>query len=401
MTTMTVKYKFLSAKDFSEIRFPGHYVSVADLKLEILNAKFKAKSGDSSSDRRHYSNWNGLCLGNDHDLLIIDSQTNTPYFDESALLTNNSSVLLRRVPGDRKRRCLDTTTIEVKEDGEPVSSSITAAAKPSTVVSQIPSSSKATTTEEIDDLDDDDFGGDVYAVPSKAVHAPPPKKSVDQDEENKKIRELVNTPALGSWSQAAALSILTSNSRGFGWDSRKRKHPFSSLPPPNGYVCHRCGIKGHFIQDCPTNGDPNYDHSKRMRASAATPSAAAESEFDRQMEGISSCKAAAPATSNSSGGGSYTVVVPPELHCPLCRRVMRDAVFVKRCCFRSFCEGCIKDRVANSKSCACGAEANVDDFVPNVTVRNMISSILQRSSCSSSGGRSSVGSNSSSTVIRT
>ncbi|CAN0876596.1 E3 ubiquitin ligase PQT3-like [Linum grandiflorum] len=361
MTTMTVKYKFLSAKDFSEIRFPGHYVSVADLKLEILNAKFKAKSGDSS-------NWNGLCLGNDHDLLIIDSQTNTPYFDESALLTNNSSVLLRRVPGDRKRRCLDTTTIEVKEDGEPVSSSITAAAKPSTVVSQIPSSSKATTTEEIDDLDDDDFGGDVYAVPSKAVHAPPPKKSVDQ--------------ALGSWSQAAALSILTSNSRGFGWDSRKRKHPFSSLPPPNGYVCHRCGIKGHFIQDCPTNGDPNYDHSKRMRASAATPSAAAESE------------AAAPATSNSSGGGSYTVVVPPELHCPLCRRVMRDAVFVKRCCFRSFCEGCIKDRVANSKSCACGAEANVDDFVPNVTVRNMISSILQRSS-------SSVGSNSSSTVIRT
>ncbi|KAF9622310.1 hypothetical protein IFM89_031113 [Coptis chinensis] len=29
--------------------------------------------------------------------------------------------------------------------------------------------------------------------------------------------------------------------------------------PPEGYVCHRCNTSGHFIQHCPTNGDPNYD----------------------------------------------------------------------------------------------------------------------------------------------
>ncbi|CAN1152996.1 E3 ubiquitin ligase PQT3-like [Linum perenne] len=401
MATMTVRYKFMSAKDFSEIRFPGRYVTVADLKLEILNAKFKAKFADSSSRRN--SIWNGLCLGNDHDLLIIDAQTNTPYSDESALITNNSSVLLRRVPGDRQRRSLNTAPIEVmKEDGQSDPSSV--ATNPSTVVSQDMTYSSKAATKEIDDLDDDgEFGGDVYAVPSKVVDAPPAR--VDEDEEKTKIRELVNTPALGSWSQAA--STLTG-----GWDSRKRKHPYSALPPPSGYVCHRCGIKGHFIKDCPTNGDPKFNLSKRMRSSctaASTPSIAAESEFNKQMEGISHSKVAAPAassggSSNISSSSSYTVVVPPELHCPLCRGVMKNAVFVKRCCFQSFCEGCIRDHVKKSKSCACGA-ANGDavegDFVPNVTVRNMISSILQRSSCSGSGSTS-VGSNSnSSTVVRT
>ncbi|GKE38925.1 hypothetical protein Tco_1462330 [Tanacetum coccineum] len=31
------------------------------------------------------------------------------------------------------------------------------------------------------------------------------------------------------------------------------------LKPPKGYVCHRFKILGHFIQHCPTNGDPNLD----------------------------------------------------------------------------------------------------------------------------------------------
>ncbi|GJN07950.1 hypothetical protein PR202_ga25827 [Eleusine coracana subsp. coracana] len=33
--------------------------------------------------------------------------------------------------------------------------------------------------------------------------------------------------------------------------------------PPAGYVCHRCRVPGHFIQHCPTNGDPNFDFGKK------------------------------------------------------------------------------------------------------------------------------------------
>ena len=33
-------------------------------------------------------------------------------------------------------------------------------------------------------------------------------------------------------------------------------------PPPN-YVCFRCNTPGHYIQFCPTNGDPKFDQVKR------------------------------------------------------------------------------------------------------------------------------------------
>ena len=33
-------------------------------------------------------------------------------------------------------------------------------------------------------------------------------------------------------------------------------------PPPN-YVCFRCNTPGHYIQFCPTNGDPKFDQVQR------------------------------------------------------------------------------------------------------------------------------------------
>ena len=32
--------------------------------------------------------------------------------------------------------------------------------------------------------------------------------------------------------------------------------------------------------------------------------------------------------------------LPPELHCPLCKEVMKDAVLTSKCCFTSFCDKC-------------------------------------------------------------
>lgn len=36
------------------------------------------------------------------------------------------------------------------------------------------------------------------------------------------------------------------------------------LPPP-GYICYRCGKKDHWIKNCPTNNDPNWEGKKIMR----------------------------------------------------------------------------------------------------------------------------------------
>ncbi|CAN3366942.1 protein Mpe1p [Diutina catenulata] len=36
------------------------------------------------------------------------------------------------------------------------------------------------------------------------------------------------------------------------------------IPPP-GYICYRCGKKDHWIKNCPTNTDPNFENKKILR----------------------------------------------------------------------------------------------------------------------------------------
>ncbi|KAG9446602.1 hypothetical protein H6P81_012730 [Aristolochia fimbriata] len=114
--------------------------------------------------------------------------------------------------------------------------------------------------------------------------------------------------------------------------------------PPQGYICHKCKVPGHFIQHCPTNGDPNYD-IKRVKlptcipksmlmatpeGSYALPSRAVavlrpnEAAFEKEIEGM-------PTTRSISD-------LPPELRCPLCKKVMNDVVLTGKCCFKSFCD---------------------------------------------------------------
>ncbi|KAK9144786.1 hypothetical protein Sjap_004689 [Stephania japonica] len=76
---------------------------------------------------------------------------------------------------------------------------------------------------------------------------------ISKVEEDKRIKAVINT-----W------QIQDSSSRAyqcFGGFMNGRMS-ISDRAPPAGYVCRRCNIPGHFIRDCPTNGDPNYDIKK-------------------------------------------------------------------------------------------------------------------------------------------
>ena len=42
-------------------------------------------------------------------------------------------------------------------------------------------------------------------------------------------------------------------------------------PPPPGYICYRCGEKGHWIQVCPTNDDPAYENRPRVKRTTGIP----------------------------------------------------------------------------------------------------------------------------------
>ncbi|XP_066164555.1 LOW QUALITY PROTEIN: E3 ubiquitin ligase PARAQUAT TOLERANCE 3 [Oryza sativa Japonica Group] len=143
-----------------------------------------------------------------------------------------------------------------------------------------------------------------------------------------------------------------------------------------GYVCHRCRVPGHFIEHCPTNGngDPRFDIWRVAPAPASS--------------------SAPPASGESDG------VIPAELYCKICRNVMADAVVTSKCCFDSFCDGCIRDHIASKSKCACGAQARADDLIPNTTLRTTIANLLATTTgaaASASSGtdktRSSAGSN--------
>lgn len=59
-----------------------------------------------------------------------------------------------------------------------------------------------------------------------------------------------------------------------GKPGQKKGGPPVNVPdhePPTGYICYRCGEKGHWIQVCPTNDDPEFDNKPRVKRTTGIP----------------------------------------------------------------------------------------------------------------------------------
>lgn len=68
--------------------------------------------------------------------------------------------------------------------------------------------------------------------------------------------------------------MLLSQTPVFRSGSSKKNAPALNVPdhePPTGYICYRCGEKGHWIQVCPTNDDPNFDNKPRVKRTTGIP----------------------------------------------------------------------------------------------------------------------------------
>lgn len=366
---MAVYYKFKSAKDYDSIPIEGQFISVANLKERIFESKH-------------------LGRGTDFDLMVSNAQSNEEYVDEAAMIPKNTSILIRRIPGRPRLPIVserdETKIVEDKIEDNPLSSSM-----------MVGDSSAMKYPEE---SEWDEFGNDLYNIPEihhvQSIAPIVDVSPVNRVDEDSKIKALVDTPAL-DWNRhghdsygggrgfGRGMGGRMMSNRGFGRGVLEKK------TPPAGYICHRCKVAGHFIQHCPTNGDPNYD-IRRVKpptgiprsmlmatpdGSYALPSGAVavlkpnEAAFEREIEGL-------PSTRSISD-------LPPEFHCPFCKEVMKDAVLTSKCCFRSFCDKCIRDYIITNSKCVCGA-ANIlaDDLLPNKTLRETISRILESATSS-------------------
>ncbi|CAL1401571.1 unnamed protein product [Linum trigynum] len=358
---MAVYYKFKSAKDYDLIPMDGPFISVGTLKEKIFESKH-------------------LGRGTDFDLVVTNAQTNEEYLDEASLIPKSTAVLIRRVPG-RPRMPIVTEQepkVETRAEDIPQEKSGFAGAESSTF--------KYT-----EETEWDEFGNDLYAIlevaPVQSSIPPPEAPPASKAEEESKIKALIDTPAL-DWQRQGndGFGLGRGFGRGMGGRMGGRGFGMERKNPPQGYVCHRCKVPGHFIQHCPTNGDPNYD-IKRVKpptgipksmlmatpdGSYALPSGDVavlrpnEAAFEREIEGLPSTR--------------HVGDLPPELHCPLCKEVMKDAVLTSRCCFQSFCDKCIRDYIISKSKCVCGATSILaDDLLPNKTLRDTINRILESS----------------------
>ncbi|XP_060202750.1 E3 ubiquitin ligase PARAQUAT TOLERANCE 3-like [Lycium barbarum] len=328
---MAVYFKYKSAKDYDSFPIVDPFISAGNLKLKIFESKRYGK-------------------GKDFDLAIINSQTNEEYVDQNALIPKNTSVLIRRLPGLPRLPIVIPSLTEPNQVCEEEAHSVQV--KAGSIYSL--------------DFEWDDFGDDVYATPKKLPvqsgnNAVPSTPTSSINGEETKIKNLIDAPD------------FRQSSNGYGFGCKK---------PPSGYVCHRCNVPGHYIQHCPTNGDPNHN-IKRVKL-MATPSGSVgvfkpnEVKFSKEVEGLSSSSSTCSSSKRSFRD------IPPELHCPLCKGLMKDAVIASKCCFSSFCDKCIRDHIMCNSICVCGARNILADaLLPNITLRVTINRILESNSNSS------------------
>ncbi|XP_006651657.1 E3 ubiquitin ligase PARAQUAT TOLERANCE 3-like [Oryza brachyantha] len=346
-----VYYKYKSAKETFSVPVPHSFVSVSELKQLIL-----------TSDK--YGRGRTRGRGPREDIVISNSQTGEEFLDGSALIPQNSTVLIRRTAGQLSEKIVLFSSRKVTEDG--------AVASNKSEITE--STSKSISSTEVQDED---------AAIASIIDAAELKW---EDKPSKRVQtggrftsgHYGHGPVEGETPPPGYVC------RSCGVPGHFIQHcPQERKTPPSGYICYSCRIPGHFIHHCPTIGDPKFDDYKKSHSLWPEVSAS-------PVDGIPS--ALAPAA-------SVSVVddLPAELHCRLCNKVMTDAVLTSKCCFDSFCDKCIRDYIITQSKCICGVKVLADDLVPNQTLRSTISNMLATRASSITSGtgknRSSSGSN--------
>ena len=167
---------------------------------------------------------------------------------------------------------------------------------------------------------------------------------------------------------------------------------FGNALPPN-YKCHRCGEKGHFIQHCPTNGNPDFD-IKVYKNPTGIPSRFL-TKHDLLNENNKDYEDGPEVCKSKTDDSFYKVqpnkrsfsqfyeksnfedqkVKKQQSHymCPLCSQQLKNAVFIT-CCFVSFCSECIKQVLVDENAICpiCINHINHNDLQENFAMRSII-----------------------------
>ncbi|KAI9882802.1 MAG: Deoxycytidine monophosphate (dCMP) deaminase [Watsoniomyces obsoletus] len=344
----SVFYHFKSQKDPSRVTFDGTGISVFELKRSIITE-------------------NRLGDGTDFDLTIYNEDK---YDDDSVIIPRSTSIVACRLPPSKPGR---------GSGARYVSGKMPLNAKNSSRVEK--PISKA-------------------AVPGKGPRTSTAASDMAKAQtEEEKIAAMFKAGAEQWDQQQQEMANATPVHRQGGHRGGSRGSA-PDRPVPSGYICYRCGDKGHWIQACPTNNDPYFDNRPRVKRTTGIPKS-----FLRTIEKPASLSADGitdtghhPSGVMVNADGEFVVAEPDQasweqfqartrvvavarqeaesnvkeleswgVKCDLDNKLYVDPVKTP-CCQRTYCNECITNSlIENDLTCpACEKkEVLLDDMKPD------------------------------------
>lgn len=323
----SVYYKFRNQKDLSQINFDGTSISVFELKREIIIAA-------------------GLGNGTDFDLHLYPTDDPTAELvDDTDLVVRTSSVIAARKPAAK---------------GQGRAARYVSGKAPVRALNKKPD--------------------------PKAVVAPTGASTGPLSEQDAEAAFLAESAQV--WDQN--LTSLKDAKPTFSHHNKKKPVNAPAHDPPPGYVCYRCQQKGHWIQLCPTNNDPNFVPAARVKRTTGIPKSflrTVEKPDDGDMEGawMSNDGTWVRVVTDTKAWDRFqekTKVIKEQaakveaanqelrergLECPIDERLFIDPVKTP-CCGKTYCHRCIEDALVDGGLvCPNCSEDSVliDDLVPD------------------------------------
>ncbi|KAK3296952.1 DWNN domain-containing protein [Chaetomium fimeti] len=335
----SVFFKFKSQKEPTRVEFDGTGISVFELKREIILRS-------------------GLGDGTDFDLVICaDEGMKEVYDDDTTIIPRSTTVIARRMPpkvagrGGAARYVSGKMPVHAKNSSRREQIAKPAVKAQSNTLAQL---SSAMTEEE----------------KLAAVFQAQTENFTSREEE-----------------------MATQQYVAKGGPKKPANVP--DHEPPQGYICYRCGEKGHWIQLCPTNDNPEYDNRPRVKRTTGIPRSFlktvdkatalgqnADGEDSKTPSGIMvnadgefviaepdkaaweqfQAKAKANPAAQKAAAEEDKIVRERGLECPVDKKMFIEPMKTP-CCEKTYCNDCITNALIESDFVcpACKAEGVLID----------------------------------------
>ncbi|CDS07747.1 hypothetical protein LRAMOSA01696 [Lichtheimia ramosa] len=425
-----IYYKFKAAKDsdYDVFTFDGPGASVFDVKREIIRAKKLGK-------------------GTDFDLAIYNAQTDEEYKDDVFIIPRNTSIIVRRLPASRPGKGTAQRYVlgALPADGKGMGTSGIGMMKgsgggasgghhhgppaPGSAAERFSNSGRSNMVLNAPQYRNRPQQQQLSPTPSQmdsqsSDTATPSTAPADDSEEariqamfqqttdqwgamQEKLAEqqyIPYTPRGGDYRRGRGGYHHSQRDGNEGGDNQQQQP--QRVPPPT-YVCYRCGQKGHYINQCPTNGDKEFDKHPRIKRTTGIPRSflkvieepknAVKSGTGglmvtpkgdlvvAQADSSTWDKHVAKSNLGTSTAGDLldlygSIPVVDHLRCPICEGLFREAT-ITPCCGATFCDECIRGYMLENDFCCqdCNTQIKLglDGLIPNMDVRESVDNYVR------------------------